>query len=83
MKHIFEEDVTLTCLTVFSVVMMFVAFFVPPTAVIDSSILVAIGLILGFGALYEFDKAVNKNLDAKIKIKELELEISNSDKTKD
>ena len=42
------------------------SFFVPPLAVIDSSVFVAVGEIFGFAALGTVIKAIDKGVDAKV-----------------
>lgn len=70
-----KEDLWLKILTLTSIILIITAFFIPPMAVIDGSVLAAVGELAGIGALWQFTKAINKNLDAKVKIKEIELEI--------
>ena len=59
--------------------MIISSFIVPPLGIIDGSVLAAVGELTGLGALWEFTKAMNKNIDAKVKIKEIELELNNKD----
>lgn len=70
-----KEDLWLKILTITSILLIVTAFFIPPMAVIDGSVLAAVGELTGIGALWQFTKAMNKNIDAKVKIKEIELEI--------
>ena len=70
-----KEDLWLKILTLTSIILIVTAFFIPPMAVIYESVLAAVGELAGIGALWQFTKAINKNLDAKVKIKEIELEI--------
>ena len=72
-----KEDIWLKILTLTSILLIVIAFFIPPMAVIDGSILAAVGELTGIGALWQFTKAMNKNIDAKVKIKELSLSILN------
>lgn len=62
--------------SIIGVVMMIVAFFIPPTAHIDSSILVAVGEINGFIALGTVLKAIDKGSSASIKHNGTELTIN-------
>lgn len=62
--------------SVIGILMMVVAFFVPPTAHIDSSILVAVGEINGFIAIGTLLKAIDKGSSASIKHKDTELIIN-------
>lgn len=70
-----KEDLWLKILTLTSIFLIIFSFFVPPTGVIDGSVLRAVGELTGIGALWQFTKAINKNIDAKVKIKEIELEL--------
>lgn len=81
-KKCWKEDFWLKILTISSILLIVGSFFVPPMAVIDGSILIAVGELTGIGALWEFNKAINKNLDTKVKIKEIELEINKDEKDK-
>lgn len=76
LKECWKDDIWLKLLTIVSVVLIVVAFFVPPMAVIDGSVLAAVGILTGIGALWELNEAVDNHLNAKIKIAEIELEIS-------
>lgn len=42
------------------------SFFIPPVAVIDSSVFVAVGELFGFAALGTVVKAMDKGLDAQV-----------------
>lgn len=75
-KECWKDDIWLKILTIVSVLLIVIAFFVPPMAVIDSSVLTAAGILTGIGALWELNEAVDNHLNAKIKIAEIELEIS-------
>lgn len=75
-KECWREDLWLKILTITSILLIVGAFFVPPMAVIDSSILIAVGELTGIGALWEFSRAMKRNTNAKVKIKEIELEIN-------
>lgn len=70
-----KEDLWLKILTISSILLIVGSFFVLPMAVIDGSVLTAVGELAGFAAIWQFTKAINKNLDAKVRIKEIELEI--------
>ena len=75
-KECWREDLWLKILTITSILLIVGAFIVPPLAVIDASILAAVGELTAIGALWEFSRAMKRNTNAKIKIKELELEIN-------
>lgn len=75
-KECWREDLWLKILTITSILLIVGAFFVPPMAVIHQSILIAVGELTGIGALWEFSRAMKRNTNAKVKIKEIELEIN-------
>lgn len=75
-KQVWKEDFWLKLLTIVSILLIVIAFFIPPMAVIDSSVLAATGILAGLGALWELDTAIDKHLNAKVKIKDIELEIT-------
>lgn len=76
-KECWKQDIWLKILTITSVGLIISSFIVPPLGIIDGSVLAAVGELTGLGALWEFTKAMNKNIDAKVKIKELSLSILN------
>lgn len=78
-KECWKEDIWLKILTITSVALIISSFIVPPIGIIDGSVLAAVGELTGLGALWEFTKAMKKNIDAKLKIKEIELELKNRD----
>lgn len=78
-KECWKQDIWLKILTITSVALVISSFIVPPLGIIDGSVLAAVGELTGLGALWEFTKAMNKNIDAKVKIKEIELELNNKD----
>ena len=78
-KECWKQDIWLKVLTITSILLIVIAFFIPPMAVVDGSVLAAVGELTGIGALWQFTKAMNKNIDAKVKIKEIELELNNKD----
>lgn len=60
--------------------LIIVAFFIPPAAHIDSSVLIAVGEINGFAALGAVIKAVDKGVDATFQKGDTSLTITNDDK---
>lgn len=66
------------CLTV-SLFLIITAFFIPPMAVIDGSVLGATGELFGFAALGAFIKALDKGVDAKVTKGDIELTVQNPD----
>ncbi|MBP5784201.1 MAG: hypothetical protein J6W16_01280 [Methanobrevibacter sp.] len=71
-----KEDFWLKILTLSSTALIIASFIVPPTGIIDPSVMAGSGELLAWGALWQFTKALNKNINAKVKVKELELEIN-------
>ncbi len=69
-------------LTVFSLLLIIASFLLPPMAIIDSSVLAALGEILGFGTLITFTESLERGMSAKVRHNETELEI-NKDNNKD
>ena len=59
-----------------AIALLLVAFILPPTAVIDKSVLEGASLIFAFSALWTVHTAVVKGVGAKIKHKDVEVEIS-------
>ena len=82
-KECWRQDIWLKILTFTSIGLVISSFIVPPTGIIDPSVLAATGELAGFGAIWEFNKAMDKNIDAKVKIKELELEVAKDELSKD
>ena len=76
---IIRYDIWSKILTITSLGLVIAGFVLPPLAVIDNSVLIATGEIAGFGALWETAHAIDKGLDAKVKIKDIELQISNDE----
>ena len=64
--------------------LIIIAFFIPPAAYIDKSVLIAVGEINGFIALGAVIKAIDKGVDATFKHNGTELDItSNKDEKED
>ena len=53
------------CLLV-SIFLIVTSFFIPPKAVIDGSVLAAVGELFGFAALGNISAAIAKGIDAKV-----------------
>ena len=53
-------------LSFIAVGLLIASFFVPPTGVVDGSVLAAVGEIFAFAALFAVWEAVDKGIDAKI-----------------
>lgn len=66
------------CLVV-SLFLIITAFFIPPKAVVDSSVIACVGELFGFAALGAFIRALDKGVDAKITKGDTEIKIQNPD----
>lgn len=66
------------CLCV-SLFLIITAFFIPPKAVVDSSVIACVGELFGFAALGAFIRALDKGVDARITKGDTELSIQNPD----
>lgn len=75
-----RHDIWLRILTVAALALIITAFWVPPTAKIDGSVLAAVGEIAGIMAIIELDKALDKGVDATVKHRDTELKVSNPEK---
>lgn len=75
-KKCWRADIWLKILTLASIGLVVSSFIVPPLGIIDGSVLAAVGELTGIGALWEFSKAMNRNTHAKVRIKEIELELN-------
>jgi hypothetical protein len=78
-RDVLRYDIWLKILTGVSIGLMIAGFCVPPTGVIDGSVLTGTGILAAFGALFEGGHAIDKGLDVKLKIKDTELEIENDE----
>lgn len=83
LKYIWHHDKWLRILTITSILLIVGAFFVPPLAVIDGSILAAVGELAGFGAIWQVSKAIDKGVDASVKHNDTEILVKNPDNNKD
>ena len=63
--------------------LIIIAFFIPPTAYIDQSVLIAVGEINGFAALGAVIKAIDKGRSASIKHNGTELDITGNEDDKE
>lgn len=59
--------------------LIIIAFFIPPAAHIDSSVLIAVGEINGFAALGAVIKAVDKGVDATFQKGDTSVTITNNE----
>lgn len=66
-------------LTAVAVALIIGSFFVPPTGVIDGSVLAGAGELFAFAALFFAWEAVDRGIDAKITHGNTEIELNNPD----
>ncbi len=62
----FKTNIWFFILSFISLALMIASFFVPPTGVIDSSVLAAVGEIFAFSALGSVIKAIDLGLETKL-----------------
>lgn len=74
-KEVWITDHVLKLLTLVSLGLIIASFIIPPTGVIDPSVLAAVGEIMGIAAIFQFRDSYNNGLNTKVRIKEIELEI--------
>lgn len=66
------------CMTI-SILLIIIAFFVPPTAQIDGSVIGAVGELFAFPALATVMRAIERGSDVRIKKGETEIHVDNPD----
>jgi hypothetical protein len=69
------------CLAV-SLFLIITAFFIPPKAVVDSSVIACVGELFAYASLSAFLWALSKGVDAKITKGDTEIKIQNPDNNK-
>ena len=74
----FHKDVFLVCL-ITSVCLIIASFFIPPLAVVDGSVLAAVGELFGFAALAEVAAAIERGHSASISHGNTTIEIKKED----
>lgn len=74
----FHKNVFLICLVV-SLVLIVTSFFIPPLAVVDGSVLAAVGEIFGFAALGEVGAAIERGNTATITHGNTTIEVKKED----
>jgi len=75
----FRYNIPFFALTAIAVILLIVAFILPPTSYIDKSVLEAASLIFAFAALWTVHTAVVKGTGAKIRHRDLEVEIGDKE----
>ena len=74
----FHKNVFIICLVV-SLILIVTSFFIPPLAVVDGSVLAAVGEIFAFAALGEVGAAIERGHTATIRHNNTEIEISKNE----
>ena len=83
-KNYLENNTFFWVFSIIGLLLIIVAFFIPPTAYIEQSVLIAVGEINGFAALGAVIKAIDKGSSATFHHNGTELTInSNEDEDKD
>lgn len=78
----FHKRVFLVCLVV-SIVLIITSFFIPPLAIIDGTVLAAVGELFGFAALGEVVAAVERGHGATISHGNTTIEIKKEEENED
>lgn len=78
-----ESNCWLKILTLTSILFILLGLLLPPIGIVDNSVLIGIGELEGFAVIGETTRAIQSGHSAKLKIKQMEMEINNSfDETK-
>ena len=75
-RNYLENNTFFWVFSIIGLLLIIIAFFIPPTAYIEQSVLVAVGEINGFIALGAVIKAIDKGRSASIKHNGTELDIT-------
>lgn len=67
-------------LMITAIILIVASWFTPPMAVIDGSVLAAVGELAGFGALGALIKAMDMGVDARVRHKDTEVTVGDFDK---
>lgn len=73
---VFHKVTFIVCL-VFSIILLVSSFLLPPTGIIDNSVLKAVAEIGFFSALAVLIRALDKGVDAKVSKGDISIEITN------
>lgn len=82
MNKINDKQLKITSIVFASiaVALLVVAFFCPPLAFVDSSVIAAVGEIMGIIAIFMGWEAIDRGIDATIKHRDTEITFNNPDK---
>ena len=78
-KNYLESNTFFWVFSGIGLLLIIIAFFIPPTAYIDQSVLIAVGEINGFIALGAVIKSIDKGRSASIRHNNTELSINSND----
>lgn len=81
-KNTWRDNLWLKILTISSIILIFTGLLCPPIGIVDNSVIISVGELAGFGALFQVAKAIDIGYDTKVKIKKIELEINNNSEEK-
>ncbi len=79
-KEAIDHNYWFWTLMIVAIALIIAAFIVPPTAVIDGSVLAAVGELAGFGAIGTVIKAMDKAVDARVRHSDTEVTVADLDK---
>ena len=82
-KNYLENNTFFWIFSIIGLLLIIIAFFIPPTAYIDQSVLIAVGEINGFAALGAVIKAIDKGVDATFQHNNTSVTITNNDNDED
>ena len=78
-----ENNTFFWVFSIIGVILIIVAFILPPLSVIDNSVLIAVGEINGFAALGAVIKSIDKGRSASIRHNNTELTITSNEDDKE
>ena len=82
-KNYLENNTFFWIFSIIGLLLIIIAFFIPPAAYIDSSILIAVGEINGFIAMGAVLKAIDKGVDATFQKGDTSVTITNNEDEED
>ena len=82
-KNYLENNTFFWVFSIIGLLLIIVAFFIPPTAYIEQSVLIAVGEINGFIALGAVIKSIDKGRSASIRHNNTELTINSNEDDKE
>ena len=82
-RNYLENNTFFWVFSIIGLLLIIIAFFIPPTAYIDQSVLIAVGEINGFIALGAVIKSIDKGRSASIRHNNTELTINGDEDDKE